>query len=133
MALAAWAGEDENPWSVLPRRELAARGTDMRPPPGTPHQFSWAREEDIAAALEAGGFTEHQIEALDFTIDYRSAADWWRSQSELSTQFAAMAAAASDDDLAAVGDALDRHAERFAAEGGTLRVPARTWVAWASA
>jgi hypothetical protein len=42
-------------------------------------------------------------------------------------------AGASDDDLAHVSDAIDRHAEQFAVEDGRLRVPARTWVAWAAA
>ena len=47
--------------------------------------------------------------------------------------FAGAVARASDDDLAAIGDAIDRHAERFAAGDGSLRIPARTWVAWAAA
>jgi hypothetical protein len=37
--------------------------------------------------------------------------------------------------VAALGflDAVDRHAARFAEPDGTLRIPARTWVAWAAA
>ena len=73
------------------------------------------------------------MQALDFTIDYRSPADWWTSQSDFSVWFAGAVARASDDDLAAIGDAIDRHAERFAAGDGSLRIPARTWVAWAAA
>ena len=87
----------------------------------------------IAEHLDAAGFAEHHIEPLEFTIDYRSAADWWQSQSEFSRWFADAVGRASDDDLAAVSDAIDRHAERFAAGDGTLRIPARTWVAWAAA
>jgi SAM-dependent methyltransferase len=132
-ALAAWADPDDNPWSTLPARELMARGLAEPPQPGLPGQFAWAREGMIAEQLEAAGFGEHHVEAVDFTIDYRSAADWWASNSDYSTWFAAAVARASDDDLAAVGDAIDRHAERFAAGDGSLRIPARSWVAWAAA
>jgi SAM-dependent methyltransferase len=132
-ALAAWADPDDNPWSTLPARELMARGLAEPPQPGLPGQFAWAREGMIAEQLEAAGFGEHHVEAVDFTIDYRSAADWWASNSDYSTWFAAAVARASDDDLAAVGDAIDRHAEHFAAGDGSLRIPARSWVAWAAA
>jgi SAM-dependent methyltransferase len=133
VALAAWAEPEANPWSVLPRRALEESGVALEPTPGVPHQFTWARREDIEAALDSAGFTEHAIEPLDFVNDYRSAADWWQAQLDLSSRFAETVAGVSDDQLAAAGDALDREAEAFAGEGGTLRIPARTWVAWASA
>jgi SAM-dependent methyltransferase len=133
VALAAWAGAEENPWSVLPLREMIAHGVSEPPDPGAPGQFTWGKEGLIAQHLDAAGFTEHHVEPLEFAIPYRSAADWWAAQMALSSGFRAAVAQASDDDLAAVGDALDRHAERFAAPDGTLRIPARTWVAWAAA
>jgi len=133
VALAAFAAREDNPWADLPTRELVAAGLAEPPQPGLPGQFAWAREGVIAEHLEATGFGEHHVEALDFTIDYRSAADWWASQSDFSTWFAAAVARAGDEPLAAVGDAIDRHAERFTTADGTMRIPARTWVAWAAA
>lgn len=133
VALAAWAALDDNPWSVLPSQELIAAGLAEPPQPGVPGQFAWAREGVVAEQLAAAGFGEHHVEALDFTIDYRSAVDWWESQSAFSSWFAQAVARADDDQLAAIGDAVDRHAERFMAEDGTVRIPASTWVAWAAA
>ena len=133
VALAAWTAPEENPWSVLPAQELIAAGLVEPPQPGLPGQFAWAEEGVIAEQLDAAGFDEHHVEALDFTIDYRSAVDWWESQSAFSTWFAQAVARADDDQLAAVGDAIDRHAQRFASADGALCVPARTWVAWAAA
>ena len=133
VALAAWAGPDDNPWSVLPLREMVARGLAEPPDPALPGQFTWGEEGVIARHLDAAGFTEHHVESLAFTIAYRSAADWWAAQEALSSAFRAAGAGASDEDLAAVGDAVDRHAERFAAPDGTLEIPARTWLAWAAA
>jgi SAM-dependent methyltransferase len=132
VALAAWSGPEDNLWSSLPVREMIARGALEPPVPG-PGQFTWAEEGLIAQHLQAAGFTEHHVESLEFPIAYRSAADWWAAQVALSSGFRAAVAQATDDDLAAVGDALDRHAERFATPDGTLQIPARTWLAWAAA
>jgi SAM-dependent methyltransferase len=133
VALAAWAGPEDNPWSVLPTREMIARGVWEPPDPTVPGQFTWGDEALIAQHLDAAGFTEHHIESLEFTITYRSAADWWAAQEALSSGFRTAVARASDEDIAAVGDAVDRHAERFAGPDGTLQIPARTWLAWAAA
>jgi SAM-dependent methyltransferase len=133
VALAAWAGREYNPWVALPARELVAHGLAEEAAPDLPGPFAWAEEGAIAERLEAAGFTEHHVEALDFTYHYPSAADWWTAHATISTWFAEAAARASDDELAAIGDAIDRHAERFAAPDGTLQIPARTWVAWAAA
>jgi SAM-dependent methyltransferase len=133
VALAAWAGPEENLWSALPVREMVAQGVWEPPDPALPGQFAWGEEGLIAQHVEAAGFTEHHVEPLDFSISYRSAADWWAAALALSSGFRAAVEQASDDELAAVGDALDRHAERFAGPDGTLQIPARTWVASAAA
>jgi SAM-dependent methyltransferase len=132
LALAAWAAPEDNPWSALLGRELVARGLGEQPPAGGPGQFAWAEEGVIAEHLEAAGFAEQHVETLDFTFDYRSAADWWQSGCDCSRWFNEAVDRASDDQLAEVSDAIDRHAQQFVAADGTLRIPARTWVAWAA-
>ena len=133
VAMAAWTGRDDNPWSVLPSRELIERGIAEPPDPNLPGQFAWGREGLIGEQLDAAGFGEHHVETLDFTFDYASAEDWWASQSEYSSWFAKTIAGASDEDVAAVRAAVDRHAEGFTDAAGTVKLPARTWVAWAAA
>jgi SAM-dependent methyltransferase len=133
VALAVWAGREHNPWVELPTRAILAHRLAEMPAPGLPGPFAWAEEGVIATRLEAAGFTEHHVEPLDYAHPYRSAADWWTSNTTFSTWFAEAVARASDDELAAIGDAMDAHAERFKQPDGTLRVPARTWVAWAAA
>jgi SAM-dependent methyltransferase len=133
VSLAAWAGPDANPWSALPGRELVAHGLIEPPDPTAPGQFTWAREGVIAEQLEAVGFTEHHVEPLDFHMDYRSPADWWATTSSCSSRFAEAVAGATEDQLDAIGAALDEQAEGFRQDDGTLRIRARTWVAWAAA
>jgi SAM-dependent methyltransferase len=133
VALAAWAAPEDNPWSVLPNRELTERGAGEQADPDAPHQFSWAEEGVVADQLEAAGFGEHHVESLEFTMDYASAEDWWASQSALSARFSAALRSAGEADLAAARAAVERHAERFGSADGHLRIPARSWVAWAAA
>jgi SAM-dependent methyltransferase len=133
VALAAWADADANPWSSLPGRELVARGLVDPPDPGAPGQFAWADEATILERLAAAGFGEHHVEALDFPMVYRSPSDWWATLIACSNRLAGAVAQAGDDQVAQIGEALDRHAEAFRGEDGTLELPARTWVAWAAA
>ena len=133
VSLAAWCGPEHNPWSVLPNQAMEERGIGIPADRSAPHQFSWARDGIVAEHLQAAGFTEHHVEALDFALEYGSAADWWASQSDLSSRFSAALAAAGEEDVAAVRAAVERHAERFADADGRLRIPARTWVAWGAA
>jgi hypothetical protein len=112
---------------------MAERVAGEQGDPAAPHQFAWAEERLIAEHLQAGGFTEHHVEALDFTMGYRSAADWWEAQLSFSSFFARAVARANDSQLAELREAVDRHAEDFSGADGRVRIPARTWVAWAAA
>ena len=88
----------------------------------------------MAENLEAAGFTEHHVEALEFVIDYGSVDDWWASQSDLSMRFAAGRATKRGRRTSPPCERpLEQQAERFATAEGALRIPARTWVAWGAA
>src|SRR5687767_1421081 len=84
LAMAAWRGPEENPWSAIPGRELVRRGLIEPVAPGEPGQFAWAPEGIIAERLEAAGFVEHEVAEVRFTSTYPSFDDYWRTQSEMS-------------------------------------------------
>jgi SAM-dependent methyltransferase len=133
VALAAWAAPDANLWSTLPVRAMVERGLAEPPDPSAPGQFAWADERRIAETLDAAGFGEHHVEALDFAIGYGSTGDLWDTASDLSSAFSAALRPASAEDVAAVRAELEQGVEAFTQPDGTLRMPARTWVAWAAA
>ena len=114
-----------------------AGSTTSRNPGAAASSSRWARREDqIAATLESAGFTEHRIEALDFTSDYRSAADWWRAQYRRAIQPLRPRRSPSTRRATTSPRSATRSTATPSAspgEGGTLRIPARTWVAWAAA
>jgi SAM-dependent methyltransferase len=132
-ALAAWTTPEDNPWSAAPAQAMVERGLLEPADPSAPGQYAWGGEGVVAEQLAAAGFPDPHVEALAFTIPYRSVDDWWDSQADLSGHFGEALARAGEEDLAAVRAALTRRAEPFAGEDGTLSVPARTWVAWAAA
>ena len=133
LALAAWAAPEDNRWSSLPTRELVERGLTEAPDPAQPGQFAWAREDVIAEQLEDAGFVEHHIEPLDFTMDYASPEAWWEGQTRLSARLATAIASCPPEAIAEVRAAVLAAAAPFAGPEGTVRIPARTWVASAEA
>jgi SAM-dependent methyltransferase len=125
LVLAAWTGPEENRWSSVPSRELVRRGLLEPPDPDPPGQFAWAEEGAVAEQLEAAGFVDFEVAAVDFTMSYASARDWWDATRALSMRF--------DDAVAGLDEATaDDIRASLAPEGGPLDVPARTWVAAAT-
>jgi ubiquinone/menaquinone biosynthesis C-methylase UbiE len=126
VALAAWAGPDENRWSTLPIDLLLDRGLiDPAQPSG---QFAWAEEGIIAEHLQNAGFVEFEVETVDFPIRYPSVDAWWATSRSMSIR----AGRARIDDPAELLAALADAAREWTAEDGSLAVPARTWVAAAT-
>jgi SAM-dependent methyltransferase len=126
VALAAWAGADENRWSTLPIDLLLDRGLiDPAEPSG---QFAWAEEGVIASHLENAGFVEFEVETVDFPIRYPSVEAWWATSRSMSIR---AGRAPVEDESEFVG-ALAQAAEEWRNEDGSLAVPARTWVAAAT-
>jgi len=75
LALAAWTGPDDNLWSAAPSRALLQRG--LVPPPQNPGQFTWADPNLIIETMEAAGFVEPEVNAVDFVMRFADFDDWW--------------------------------------------------------
>jgi SAM-dependent methyltransferase len=133
VALAAWTGPDDNLWSVAPVRILQNRGLLERDEPGVPGQFAWADPNAITEAMQNAGFVEPELEVVEFAFHYDSIDDWWVSQTQMSTRTQdadnAMDFATRSDVLAELEDA----AKPFLQPDDSLVIPARTWVAAATA
>ena len=129
LALAAWGDPADNPWTVLPVKELQERGLVEPMPPG-PGQFAWAPEGTTEEFLEAAGFVEFEVESLPFTISYPSVEAWWEASNDMSLR---VQERASRDQDAEIVEALRAGVRSWTAEDGSLALPARTWVAAATA
>jgi SAM-dependent methyltransferase len=128
VALAAWADPDANPWAAVPVRELIRRGLAEPIPPG-PGQFAWSEEGVIAETLEAAGFVEHEVEAIDFTLRHPSVRAWWQTGRDMSQRIGDAAARMRPGDEDELVAALAERAAQWTAADGSVALPARTWVA----
>jgi hypothetical protein len=126
---AARTGADENRWSSLPADLLQARGLiEPVDAMGRGGQFAWAEEGIVAEQLEAVGFVEYEVQAIEFPITYPSARGWWETSRSMGLRVG-QARVTDDDEIIA---ALAGAAEQWTAEDGSIAVPARTWVAAAT-
>jgi ubiquinone/menaquinone biosynthesis C-methylase UbiE len=133
LALAAWTGPNDNLWSTAPIKIMQARGIIETDQPIGPGQFAWADPDTIRDTMETAGFIEPEIEAVDFQIHYEDVDDWWVAQTQMSTR---TGDADRQMDFAARSDVLadlERAAEPFTQPDDSLVIPARTWVATATA
>jgi SAM-dependent methyltransferase len=131
LALAAWTGPDDNLWSAAPSRVLLQRG--LVPPPQDPGQFTWADPNRIIDTMEAAGFLEPVIDAIDFTMRFDDFDDWW---THITLTSGAVGEANAKLDFATRSDVLadlEQVAERFTQPDDRLEIPARTWIATATA
>jgi SAM-dependent methyltransferase len=133
VALAAWTGPEDNPWSSIPNAELVRMGAMDPPDLAAPGQFTWSDPAVIADALEEAGFVLSQIEQLDLTFRFPDLDEWWDAQLELAPRLrdaVTTLTPAQRDDLR---DAIDARLQEWVAPDGSVALPARTHVAAASA
>jgi SAM-dependent methyltransferase len=133
LALAAWRGPEENPWSAIPAREMVRRGLIEPVAPGEPGQFAWAPEGMIAEQLGAAGFVEHEVAEVRFTHTYSSLDDYWKTQSEMSGRIQTSLDGVDPAAIEEIKAAVAGQVQGFVREDGSLELPASTWVAVAGA
>jgi SAM-dependent methyltransferase len=133
VALAAWTSPTENPWASLPIGELVERGHVERPQPGAPGQFAWARAGTIEEHLDAAGFTEYDVDTVDFVYVHPSVDEWIATTRDCSmmlrTALERLEPAERDDAI----EAIRERGLPYVREDGSVILPARTWVAAATA
>jgi SAM-dependent methyltransferase len=133
VALAAWAGPDDNPWIALMGRVMVERGLMEREPPGTPGPLAFGEPGRIAELLDATGFDDIVVEPLDFAFHAPSLDAWWEHSVAMSGTFARAIAGLGPAEHYALRDAVDAAYAPYVAADGSLELPARALVAAAGA
>ena len=132
LALAAWDAPEHNPWSALIGAELAARGLVERGGPDDPGMFAFGRPGRVEELLDATGFQDVVVDAVEFEFTALSFDEWWEHQFDLSMTVVRALAPLGPEETDEVHDAVAARFEPFADESGALRMPARALVAAAS-
>jgi SAM-dependent methyltransferase len=131
VALSAWAAPEANPWSM--GRVLLDQGVVEPRDPAEPGPFALADPDRIRELLQDAGFDEIVLDAVDFAFTAPDADGWWEHQLDCSPTLAESVRDLSPADHYRLRDAVDAFLTRFAQPDGSLRIPARTLTASATA
>lgn len=132
-ALAVWDAAQHNPWATIPNRALVELGHAEPPDPSQPGMFSLDSEDKLRGLLEAAGFLDILIEAVDVDHDYDDLDHLITDTLDCSRMFADIWDTLSDPQRTELRAAIERAVEGYRTANGSLHLPGRTLVAAASA
>jgi hypothetical protein len=133
VALAAWDARERNPNMVTAPGTLVALGLTEPPAPDEPGPFAFAQPGRIEELLDAAGFDDPVVEALDLRFHYPSREAVFDTFVDLSPTGSGVLSDLSPADHTRFRDALDERLEPFTRSDGGVELPGRTLVATASA
>ena len=133
VAVAVWDDPALNPWATIPRQALMTHGQARPAQPGAPDMFALAPPGALVELLEAAGFTEVVIDAIELPRTYPTVTDFLDETCDLSQVFADALHALPDAERAAVVREIDSLTAQFANADGSISFPGRSLVAAAGA
>jgi SAM-dependent methyltransferase len=133
VALSAWDAAEHNPWLARLGRVMIERGLMQPEPPGTPGPLAFAVPGRIEELLDAAGFDDVEVQAIDLEFHAGSLDEWWDQAVGTSGRFSRLVAQLSPAEHYELRDAVDAAYAEFVQADGSLAVPGRALVAAASA
>jgi SAM-dependent methyltransferase len=134
VVLAAWAEPTRNPWLSVLNDTGVELGIAEPTPPDVPSPFAFADPDRIRTLLDAAGFDDDiVVEPVDFTFDYPSLDEYFEHQTDLSTRLKDGLKKLSPADHTRYRDLVDERLSEHVQADSSVKLPARTWVAAATA
>jgi SAM-dependent methyltransferase len=133
IALAVWDGPPVNPWATITTRALVELGHTTQPDPDAPGMFALAPPGRLRDLLEAAGFMDVVVDAVDPPRVFDSVEEYIAETDDLSSMFGEVFDPLSDAQRAEVVKRVVELAQPYAAADGAVRFPARSLVAAAEA
>jgi SAM-dependent methyltransferase len=133
LALAAWDTAAHNPWLARVGEVMVQRGLVEPPDPAEPGPLAFGVPGRIEELLDATGFDDVEVQAIDFAFHEPSLDAWWEHLVETSGRTARVVAGLSPAEHYGLRDAVDAAYAPYVAADGSLAIPARALVAAAGA
>jgi SAM-dependent methyltransferase len=133
VALAAWDAGEHNPWLTRIGGVMVERGLMERDPPGTPGPLAFGVPGRIEELLDAAGFDDVEVGAVDLEFHAPSLDAWWEQAVSTSGRISNLVAGLAPAEHYALRDAVDAAYAEFVRPDGSVAIPGRTLVAAASA
>jgi SAM-dependent methyltransferase len=120
MAISSWGSPDRVPFLAIPMRTAMQRLQVPPPPPGTPGPLSRPTPQALGGLLEAGGFSDVEVEEAEVTFEWQSPEEFTTFIREIAPPISAMMAShpqqAQDETWAAITEAI----REAAGDGGAV-------------
>ena len=133
VALAVWDEPPENPWATIPTQTLVELGHTPPPDPDAPGMFALAPPGRLQDVLEAAGFLDVVIGAVEPPRGFDSVEEYIAETRDLSSMFGELFDPLSYEQRAEVMARVTELAQPYVDVDGMLRLPARSLVAAADA
>jgi SAM-dependent methyltransferase len=125
LAATTWAAPEENPWAGALTRTLLEQGhLDAPPDPDAPGPFRLRDPDALSELAYSAGFAEVLIEPIHLTMAYDSIDHLLTVQGDLSVALSDTLGRIDDRSRQALRDGIAEKVARFAAQDGSLRLPA---------
>jgi enediyne biosynthesis protein CalE5 len=120
IAVSSWGTPDEVPFLAIPMRTTMKQLDVPPPPPGMPGPLSRPTPEALTEVLEAGGFSDVEVERMQVAFDFGSAAEFTQMVREIAPPITAMMADHPPEAQEAAWQAIEDAIGEHAADDGTV-------------
>jgi hypothetical protein len=115
------------------REALVQSGHAPAAVPEGPGPFSLGSADAVRELLEATGFDDVEVDALDLTVDFPSLDEWWDHVMQTSMTTAEIVRGLAPAEVYRLRDLVDAGYAPYVRDDGSLNAPARALVAAAGA
>lgn len=133
IAIAVWDEPAANPWATIVGQTMIQLGHAEPPDPNAPGMFALAKPGRLQEMLEAAGFVEVTVEAVEVEREYPGVDAFLEETLDLSLMFSDPYRALDEAGREKVSARMAALAAPYTAVDGSLRLPGRSLVAAANA
>jgi ubiquinone/menaquinone biosynthesis C-methylase UbiE len=121
MAISSWGPPDRVPFLAIPMRTAMQRLGVEPPPPGTPGPLSRPTPEALGGLLEAGGFSDVEVEEAEVSFEWASPEEFTTFMQEIAPPLTAMIAPHPPDVQADAWSAITEAIRETTDDSGAVR------------
>ena len=116
---------DQNPWAAVPGAALVGRGHLPPPQPDAPGVFALGDADRVRDLITGAGFSDPEIEAVDFVFHYADDDDAWNAVLDLNAPLSVIIDQLPEEELAATRDEVINQFATYRNPDGSYPVPAQ--------